>query len=466
MSRGRVLVAMSGGVDSSVAAWLLLRQGYECVGATMRLAPNEDDRPGERTCCSVDDVADARAACWRLGIRHYVFDYTREFDRDVIAPFVAAYEAGTTPNPCVACNRHLKFGALLDRALDLGCDYLATGHYARVARDGAMPAGEHGARAGAEAGADNAGASIAGAEYAGAGMAEAGAAGSGASLGGNVQPADRARPERARETGRLHLLKGVDAAKDQSYFLFGLTQERLAHVLLPLGGLVKATQVRRLAEEAGLAVAHKRDSEGICFVPGGDHARFIEERTGHAAGEGEILDTQGHVLGHHHGALRYTLGQRKGLGVASDRPLYVCALDVGANTVTLGNTADLMSRELVASDWNWISGTAPTVDGASRATAARASGNEAQPAKAASKAGDVPWPIDETSAGTGFRASAKVRYHQPDQPCVIYPQADDHVRIVFDEPQRAVTPGQAVVVYRGEELLGGGTILRTVRARG
>lgn len=414
MSRGRVLVAMSGGVDSSVAAWLLMQQGYECVGATMRLAANEDDRPGERTCCSVDDVADAREACWTLGIRHHVFDYTRQFARDVIQPFIADYEAGRTPNPCVACNRYLKFGALLDRARELGCDYLATGHYARVER-----------------------------------------------MGGTDAPAAHGPAYR--------LLKGVDAAKDQSYFLYGLTQERLAHVLFPLGGLIKSTQVRSIAEEAGLTVAHKKDSEGICFVPQGDHLRFIEEQTGRIAPDGDILDTEGNVLGRHHGALRYTLGQRKGLGVASDRPLYVCRVDTQANTVTLGDNADLMSTELRAVNWNWIAGAAPIEHpGTGTAAGAGAAAGADMHAGASAAAGASTNPdagatanasasADATAAG--FRASAKVRYHQPDQPCQVIPQADGSVRIIFDAPQRAVTPGQAVVVYRGDELLGGGTIV-------
>lgn len=355
MSAGRVLVAMSGGVDSSVVANLLAEQGYECVGATMRLATNEDDRPGERTCCSTDDIADARQACWDAGIRHHVFDYTSQFERDVIDPFVAGYEAGLTPNPCVACNRRLKFGALLDRALELGCDYLATGHYARVTHD----------------------------------------------------------------KDGYHLLKGVDASKDQSYFLFGLTQDRLAHVLFPLGGMHKATEVRAIAERLGLSSANKRDSEGICFVPGGDHLRFIEERTGRKAPAGDVLDTDGNVIGRHEGALRYTLGQRKGLGVACARPVYVCAIDTRANTVTLGGPERLMARSLVAGEWNWVGGAAP--------------------------AGPI-------------RAAAKVRYHQPDQPCLATPMPGGRVRLEFDDAQRAITPGQAAVLYKGDEVLGGGII--------
>lgn len=382
MSRGRVLVAMSGGVDSCAAAYLLLQQGYECIGATMRLAPNEDDRPGERTCCSADDVADARAACWALGIRHHVFDYTRQFEQSVIKPFVARYLAGGTPNPCVACNRHLKFGALLDRALELGCDYLATGHYARVER---LAAG-HG-----------------------------------------------------RATPRYRLLAAADASKDQSYFLSGLTQEQLSHVLFPLGGLIKETQVRPLAGKAGLEVAHKKDSEGVCFVPGGDHLRFIKEYAKVAVPAGDVLDTSGNVIGRHQGALRYTIGQRKGLGVASTRPLYVCETDVVANTVTLGDTADLMRGSLVANDWNWACGGVETAFDVAR----QASGGEA--------------------ATGSFRARAKVRYRQPAQACTATPLADGGVRLDFDEPQRAIACGQVAVLYCNEEVLGGGVIESTSR---
>lgn len=368
--RGRVLVAMSGGVDSSVAVHLLQEAGWRCVGATMRLF--DDGTPGlggGRPCGNARDIADARAVAERLGIEHHVLDFRGDFERDVIEDFVSAYERGATPNPCAVCNRRIKFGALLRAARGLGCDRLATGHYARVRR-------------------------------------------------------------RAGESGPVfELAAAADATKDQSYFLYGLTQEVLAHVLFPLGDLTKEGDVRRIASGLGLEVAGKRDSQGICFVPGNDFASFIERRRGEALPAGDILDTAGRVLGRHRGALRYTIGQRKGLGVAAARPLYVCATDTRANTVTLGGEEDLMAGALEAVDWVWSA-----------------------PADA----------MEGLLAAGPVRVAAKIRYHQPDQAARISRADAETMRVDFDEPQRAIAPGQAVVAYRDGVVLGGGTVARAL----
>lgn len=358
----RVLVGMSGGVDSSVAAALLLEQGHEVVGATMLLHGRDDGGPSRpNTCCSLDDVEDARAVARQLGVPHHVFDFSDEFERGVVGPFCAAFEAGLTPNPCVSCNRLLKFGALLRRAMELGCDAVATGHYARTAR----------------------------------------------------LPGDGGAP------GRRAVLKAADAAKDQSYFLCLLTQAQLARTLLPLGGLDKP-RVRAAAEERGLLTARKRESQDVCFVPDGDVAGFLERRRGRPFEPGDILDTRGRAVGRHRGAACYTLGQRKGLGVALGEPVFVCAKDMAANTLTVGPAAALLAGACTVGAWNWMG--------------------------------------REPHGSEPLRARVRTHYRQAEQPATLYPLEGGGVRVEFDEPQRAMTPGQAAVAYDGDVLAGGGFI--------
>ena len=287
---GRALIAMSGGVDSSVAAFLMTRRGFDCAGVTMKLFHNEDiGLSRSRTCCSLDDVEDARSVARRLGIPYYVFNFTADFRTQVIDRFIAAYESGATPNPCVDCNRYLKFDRLYERARLLGYDYVVTGHYARI----------------------------------------------------------------AEENGRRLLKKAADETKDQSYVLCFLTQDQLAHTIFPLGGMFK-TETRRIAGEQGFYNARKPDSQDICFVPDGDYAGFIRRTTGKSYPEGDFVDESGAVLGRHKGIISYTIGQRRGLNIAAGKPVYVTKLCPAENQVVLGDNSALFARALDASGMNWI----------------------------------------------------------------------------------------------------------------
>ena len=355
----KALIGMSGGVDSSVAALLMLEAGFECIGATMRLYGGQaSPAEGSKTCCSLDDVEDARSVAHRLGIKHYVFNFTEEFQQQVMDQFVAVYQAGGTPNPCIDCNRYLKFGKLLQRAQELRCDVLVSGHYAKTEQD--------------------------------------------------------------PSSGRYLLMRAADRAKDQTYFLACLSQQQLSRIRFPLGDLTK-TQVRELAEKHGFLNARKHDSQDICFVPGGDYTTFLTGYTGRALEPGDFLNTQGQVVGRHRGAVCYTIGQRKGLGLAMGKPVYVCAKDMAAKTVTVGPNEALFSRELWAKDW-------------------------------------VFFPFEQLTEP--LAVTAKIRHSQFDQKATVYPEADGLARVVFDKPQRAISPGQAVVLYQGEMVIGGGTIVK------
>ena len=356
MSKKKVLLGMSGGVDSSVAALLLLKAGYDVTGMTMRLRPDAYmQQSASGGCCSLDDIDDARRVCYQLGIEHLVLNFTEQFERDVIQYFAGQYAAGRTPNPCIACNRHLKFDAMLQKARLLGYDYIATGHYAVIEQNSA---------------------------------------------------------------GRW-LLKKAPASKDQSYVLYSLTQDQLAHTLMPLGAYTKP-EARRMAEEAGLRVAHKPDSQEICFVEDNDYAGFLERYTGKKASEGDFVDAEGHVLGRHRGITHYTIGQRKGLGVSFGRPMYVTKIDAVLNRVTLGEEGSQYASSLLADDLNFI-------------------------------------PFD--TLDKPLQVHAKVLYKARPAEAVLTPVEHGRVRVDFAEAQRSITPGQAVVFYDGDLVVGGGTIV-------
>lgn len=351
----KVMIGMSGGVDSSVAAFLLQKESLEVIGATMKLYNNEDiDFVSEKTCCSLDDVLDAKSVCARLGIRHYTLNMTDDFKKEVIERFISAYQNGFTPNPCIDCNRYMKFSKMLHKAQELGIDYVATGHYARIEKQG----------------------------------------------------------------DRYILKKAVDLSKDQSYVLYSLTQEQLKVTKFPLGNYTKQ-QVREIAEENGFVNARKHESQDICFVPDGDYSKFIEYYTGKTYPCGDFVDMNGKRLGEHKGIIRYTIGQRRGLGLALPASMYVVEKDVDNNKVILGFKDDLFKKEVNVKN---ISFTA--CDG-----------------------------LDKPE-----RLCAKIRYNQKEQPATVTQTDENHFTIVFDEPQRAITKGQAAVLYDGDTVVGGGTI--------
>jgi tRNA-specific 2-thiouridylase len=348
----KVLTAMSGGVDSSVTAKLLVDSGYDVLGATMKLFDSEGTTT-EKSCCTADDAFDAKSVCFSMGLPHYVFNFADDFKSDVIANFCDSYINGATPNPCIECNRKLKFEKLLRRARELDCEKIATGHYARI----------------------------------------------------------------EEVNGRYLLRKAVDIKKDQSYVLYTLTQKQLSRTLFPLGGLTKP-EVRAIAEKAGFVNAAKHESQDICFVPDGDYAAFIERYSVRSFPKGNFLDTDGNIIGEHRGIIHYTIGQRKGLGMAFGSPKYVKYINIANNAITLCNIEDIYTQSTIIKNINLI----------------------------------MPDRLGE-------KLKAKTRYNQIESPCGAVLVDEDTIKITFDEPQKAITPGQSCVLYDGEYVIGGGIIV-------
>ncbi|MHB1653412.1 MAG: tRNA 2-thiouridine(34) synthase MnmA [Desulfitobacteriaceae bacterium] len=362
LSKVRVVVGMSGGVDSSIAAALLLEEGYDVIGVTLQIWPSGGPE-AEKSCCSVSAIDDARRVAYKLGIPHYVLNFRSIFEEKVVSYFTESYLGGETPNPCLACNRYIKFGELLLKARGLGADYLATGHYAQILRE--------------------------------------------------------------PDSERFLLYKGADEQKDQTYVLYTLNQEQLAHTLFPLAEYRKE-QVREMARERGLGlVANKPDSQEICFVPNDDYATFVRERVPTRVTPGNFVDSKGRVLGRHQGIIHYTIGQRKGLGMTFGKPMFVISLNPGRNEVVLGEDQEVYNGILWATDLNWIALSGLT-----------------EP----------------------LRVEVKVRYKANPAPAWVIPEGEE-VRVEFDAPQRAITPGQAVVFYQGKKVMGGGTIVSDPRGR-
>lgn len=357
MRKKKVVIGMSGGVDSSVAAYLLIEQGFEVIGVTMQIWQDEESVQQEENggCCGLSAVDDARRVAQDLGIPYYVMNFKNEFRKNVIDYFTAEYLKGHTPNPCIACNRYVKWESLLKRSIEIGADYIATGHYARI---------------------------------------------------------------KQLENGRYTLCTSVTAAKDQTYALYNLNQYQLSHTLMPVGAYSKE-EIRSIAEKIGLRVANKPDSQEICFVPDGDYAEFIAQNTKQEIPEGDFVNTSGEVIGRHKGITHYTIGQRKGLGLAMGHPVFVKEIRPVTNEVVIGEHQDILSDTLFADRLNFMS--VADIDGE-------------------------------------MEVIAKIRYNHRGSPCKISKCGDDRIKCTFPEAQRAVTPGQAVVFYDGECVLGGGTI--------